>query len=199
MARFLTLLVLVGICISNSEDIKPLLEPIDGLFDESPLSNAEIIRRRMQFTTTTSGPPTEPPSMPPTPLGSTLAREDTNPYIYVDFGQHISYDSANTFCVEQLGTHLAAVDKLQEDRLNQTEQINLMVEMCQGSGDANHYDSDHADCWIGLEYNPIDAPDTTTLFEWENGQSLNPSETFWRPGTNTPTAFTFISGETTVC
>ena len=115
---------------SYSDDITSLLEPIDQSFDERPLSDAESLRRRMQFSTTTSGPPTEPPSMPPTPLGSSLDKDDTMPWVYVDFGQHISWASANTFCQEQLGTHLASVDRLNEERINETAQIDLMTAMC---------------------------------------------------------------------
>merc|ERR1719242_2741052 len=86
-------------------------------------------------------------------------------------------------------------------RISETEQMDLMTAMCKGKGNTSEYYSDHPDCWIGLKYSP-----DTTLFEWENGQSLDPptnpngqSQTGWRPGTNTPTAFTFLSGETTFC
>ena len=159
------------------------------------------LRRRMQFSTTTSGPPTKPPSMPPTPLGSSIYKDDTNPFVFVDFGTHISWASAGTFCEEQLGTRLASVDRQNQLRISELEQIDLMMATCQGEGDPNVYNNGHPDCWIGLKYSP-----QTTLFEWENGQSLAPptnpngaSQTGWRPGKNTPTAFTFLSGETTVC
>ena len=186
---------------SYANDASPFtsaLEPVDDSLDGSSI---ESTRRRMQFTTTTSGPPTAPPSMPPTPLGSTVYRDDTNPFVFVDFGTHISWESAGTFCEEQLGTTLASVDRLNQQRINESAQIDLMRAMCQGEGDPNVYSDGHPDCWIGLRYSP-----QTTLFEWENGQSLDPptnpngaSQTGWRPGKNTPTAFTFLSGETTVC
>ena len=178
------------------------LEPVDDSLDGSSIStDSESTRRRMQFTTTTSGPLTAPPSMPPTPHGSTVYRDDTNPFVFVDFGTHISWESAGTFCEEQLGTTLATVDRLNQQRINESAQIDLMKRTCQGEGDPNVYSDGHPDCWIGLRYS-----ETTTLFEWQNGQSLDPptnpggaSETYWRPGTNTPTAFTFLSGARTVC
>ena len=195
----------VAVSALYDEDIASVRPPVDEeTFDyiDTDLSAEDLEqRRRMQFTTTTSGPPTEPPSMPPTPLGSTVYRDNTNPYVYVDFETHISWDSANEFCEDQIGTQLASVDRLNMTRINETEQIDLMVEMCKGKGNATEYYSDHPDCWIGLKYSP-----STTLFEWKNGQSLDPptnpngaSQTGWRPGKNTPTAFTFLSGETTVC
>lgn len=181
------------------------LESVENPVDALTYSDTLTYRRRMQFTTTLSGPPTDQPSMPPTPLGSTIPRDNTLPYIYVDFGHHISWDSANTFCQEQLGTSLASVWRNQTSRISEQEQIDLMKNMCNGKGDADLGKSivsnDHPDCWIGLKYR-----ESTTLFRWENGQNLEPdgspngaSITYWRPGTETPTAFYFLDGQVTVC
>ena len=184
------------------DEFESVQAPLDQRVAALPFSD-DLERRRLQFTTTTSGPPTEEPSLPPTPNGADLLLniDDTVPYILVDFnGSHISWESANTFCKEQVGTHLASVDKSKQERINQTAQMDLMIDMCQ---DSPHHagTAEHADCWIGLKYSP-----DTTLFEWENGQSLEPSvdrgfgvsETGWRSGASTPTAFTYLSGETTV-
>jgi len=120
-------------------------------------------RRRLQdfcfFCGCCTDPPAEAPSVPPTPAANALPGidDDTAPYIYVDFGaNHISYETANSYCKTQLGTTLASLDTT-DTRNTQSQLIAEMDTLCRrGSGSS---------CWIGLLWS-----NKTNDFNWENGQ-----------------------------
>ena len=130
--------------------------------------------RRMQFITTRE--PSTTSYTPPTIDRSTLQSQFDNTndkYILVDFGAHIDYDDANTFCQEIVGklngmvvgrgSALASVDKY-SNSLSQTDQISSMVSKC---GQASGSDTD---CWIGLKWDQ-----SICSFRWKNQQILAPS------------------------
>ena len=155
-----------------------MLHPIFDEYREVFVENDEVIdayRRRLQF----GGggfptlPPTEPPSVPfkdVADIADQQARTDL-PYILVDFGAHISYESGNKWCRDNLGTTLATVDKYNTDRLSQVDQIQAMEEQC-----FNVTSGPEIDCWIGLRWD-----NSTNRFQWENGQRIAPN-----PGTLIP-------------
>ena len=155
--------------------------------------------RRLQFGTTASGTPspTNVVTLAPTPDASTLYVSDTEPYILVDFNNHVSWDYANSYCVNELNSTLASVWDNRTTRINESAQIDLMSTICAGDGTEAHPGAvDGSSCWFGLRfYN-----DGGEYFEWNNGQLLDPdSETNWEPGTDVPTAFYFqLMAEDTV-
>ena len=153
------------------------------------------IPRRLQFGTTAEGTPspTGTTTPGPTPDASLLFRTDTEPYILVDFNNHISWDDANAYCQEQLNSTLASVWNNRIDRITEEDQIKLMNTLCKGDPDnpVNHPGANGASCWIGLRY----YDDGAEFFQWiSNNQYLDPDDGDWIPGTTAPTAFTFQSG-----
>ena len=151
--------------------------------------------RRLQFDTTsdTTHNPTVLATPGPTPDVSSLVISSDEPYIFVDFGNPISWDDADAYCASQLGTSLASVWANQTTRLSEQEQIDLMKSLCT----AGVGTTDNA-CWIGLRYYDVTGSE---YFQYQNGQYVDDNRlTDWQPGTTVPDAYFFQTyNEETVC
>ena len=104
-------------------------------------------RRRLQFGSVPTTSPTLPPSEPFLPPLNTLDLDDTHQFVLVDFGSHVSYNTANNYCKTVVKTSLASVDKLNTNRRTQLQQILEMEQRC-----SEVTSGTLIDCWIGLRY-----------------------------------------------
>ena len=157
--------------INSAEVGNFMLHPMFDEYRQVSSNNDEMMdayRRRLQLGPSPTPPPTDPPVAPFRDEADSDILVQTSdsslPYVVVDFGDHISYESGNRWCRERLGTRLASVWKNETDRLSQEEQILAMDAQC-----ALVTSGVDIDCWIGLRWD-----NSTNRFQWENGQRLAP-------------------------